>query len=58
MTITRTDSSNKDFIEPIPYLDAELDVMDREAHTICQYTCVAENVVLAYSEGIVVGCGV
>ncbi|WP_283685446.1 GNAT family N-acetyltransferase [Dysgonomonas sp. Marseille-Q5470] len=60
MTITRTDSSNKDFIELIPYLDAELDAMDREAHTICsQYNGVEaiKNVVLAYSEGIVVGCG-
>ncbi len=60
MTITRTDSSNKDFIELIPYLDAELDVMDRKAHTICsQYNGVEaiKNVVLAYSEGIVVGCG-
>ena len=60
MTIIRTDSSNKDFIELIQDLDVELDVMDKEAHTICsQYNGVEaiKNVILAYSNEKVVGCG-
>lgn len=60
MTIIRTDSTNKDFIELIQDLDVELDVMDKEAHTICsQYNGLEaiKNVILAYSDEKVVGCG-
>jgi GNAT superfamily N-acetyltransferase len=58
--IIRTDSENKDFIELVRHLDAELAIRDGDEHAFyAQFNKVAKlkHVVLAYEDGKALGCG-
>lgn len=58
--IIRTDSENKDFIELVWHLDAELAVRDGDDHAFyAQFNKIAKlkHVVLAYEDGNALGCG-
>jgi len=58
--ITRTDSESKDFIELVRHLDAELAERDGDEHAFySQFNKIAKlkHVVLAYEDGIALGCG-
>jgi putative acetyltransferase len=58
--IIRTDSENKDFIELVRHLDAELAGRDGDDHAFyAQFNKIAKlkHVVLAYENGKAEGCG-
>ena len=58
--IIRTDSENKDFVELVRHLDAELAVRDGDDHAFyAQFNKIAKlkHVVLAYDDGKALGCG-
>ena len=58
--IIRTDSENKDFIELVRHLDAELAVRDGDDHAVyAQFNKIAKlkHVVLAYEDSKALGCG-
>ncbi len=58
--LIRTDSENKDFIELVRHLDAELAVRDGDDHAFyAQFNKIAKlkHVVLAYEDGKALGCG-
>ncbi|MBK8464622.1 MAG: GNAT family N-acetyltransferase [Chloracidobacterium sp.] len=58
--IIRTDSENKDFIELVRHLDAELAVRDGDEHAFySQFNKIAKLkcVVLAYEDETALGCG-
>jgi len=58
--IVRTDSENKDFVELVRHLDAELAVRDGDDHAFyAQFNKIAKlkHVVLAYENETPVGCG-
>ncbi len=58
--IIRTDSENKDFIELVRHLDAELAVRDGDDHAFyAQFNKIAKlkHVVLAYEDDKALGCG-
>jgi putative acetyltransferase len=58
--IIRTDSENRDFIELVRHLDAELAVRDGDDHAFyAQFNKIAKlkHVVLAYEDGKALGCG-
>jgi len=58
--IVRTDSENKDFIELVRHLDAELAVRDGDDHAFyAQFNKIAKlkHVVLAYENETALGCG-
>lgn len=60
LKIVRTDSLNDDFRELVCLLDAELRVRDGEEHGFyAQFNKIdlIKNVVVAYIDGIAVGCG-
>jgi putative acetyltransferase len=60
ITLTRTDSGNQDFIALVRLLDADLQIRDGEDHAFfAQFNHIdaIKNVVVAYSDGIPVGCG-
>lgn len=60
MEIVRTDSSNKEFQHLVAFLDAGLKIIDGdEAPFFAQYNKIdsIKNVVVAYKDEIVVGCG-
>ncbi len=58
--IIRTDSENKDFIELVRHLDAELAIRDGDDHAFyAQFNKIAKlkYVVLAHEDGKALGCG-
>lgn len=58
--IIRTDSENRDFIELVRHLDAELAVRDGDDHAFyAQFNKIAKlkHVVLAFEDGKAIGCG-
>ena len=58
--ITRTDSSNHDFIELVKYLDADLAKSDGDDHAFyAQFNKIdkIKYVVVAYEQGKPMGCG-
>jgi GNAT superfamily N-acetyltransferase len=58
--ITRTDSSNRDFIELVKHLDADLAERDGEDHSFyAQFNKIdkIKHVVVAYDDGKPVSCG-
>jgi len=58
--IIRTDSENKDFVELVRHLDAELAERDGDEHAFyAQFNKIAKlkHVVLAYEHGKALGCG-
>ena len=58
--IIRTDSDNKDFVELVRHLDAELAIRDGEDHAFyAQFNKIAKlkYVVLAHEDGKALGCG-
>jgi GNAT superfamily N-acetyltransferase len=58
--LLRTDSENRDFIELVRLLDAELAIRDGDAHSFySQFNKIdkIKYVVLAYDNGIPAGCG-
>ena len=58
--IIRTDSENKDFVELVRHLDAELAVRDGDDHAFyAQFNKIAKlkHVVLACENGKALGCG-
>ena len=58
--IIRTDSENKDFIELVRHLDAELAIRDGDDHAFyVQFNKIAKlkYVVLAHEDGKALGCG-
>ena len=58
--IIRTDSENKDFVELVRHLDADLARRDGDDHAFyAQFNKIAKlkHVVLAYEDGIAIGCG-
>lgn len=58
--LIRTNSENRDFIELVRLLDAELAIRDGEAHSFySQFNKIdkIKYVVLAYENGIPAGCG-
>lgn len=60
ITIKRTDSSNKDFIELVKYLDADLAVRDGDEHAFYhQFNKIdmIKHVVVIYEDDVVVSCG-
>ncbi len=61
MRIIRTDSTNKDFIELVKYLDADLAIRDGDDHPFYdQFNKIdsIKHVVVAYDENkLAVGCG-
>lgn len=60
LLITRTNSTNPDFIKLVKFLDAELAIRDGNEHSFyAQYNKIDElrNVALAYNNGHAVGCG-
>jgi putative acetyltransferase len=60
LILTRTDSANEDFRQLVPILDQELAVLDGEdAAYYAQFnkTETIPHVVMAYQDGIAVGCG-
>jgi putative acetyltransferase len=60
LELIRTDSGNPDFVELVRQLDADLKIRDGEDHTFyAQFNKIDKirNVVIAYYNGIPVGCG-
>jgi GNAT superfamily N-acetyltransferase len=60
ITLLRTDSENRDFVELVRLLDADLAIRDGEDTSFyAQYNKIdrIRHVVLAYEERIPVGCG-
>lgn len=60
LTITRTNSENADFKNLVVELDKELAVIDGKDHAFySQYNKIdaIKHVIVAYSDGIAVGCG-
>lgn len=60
ITITRTDSDNKDFIELVRYLDADLAKRDGNDHAFYgQFNKIdkIKHAVVAYEKTVPVGCG-
>ena len=60
LKIVRTDSGNEDFRQLVPILDKELAILDGDdAEYYAQFnkTETIPNVVVAYEDGIPVGCG-
>jgi putative acetyltransferase len=60
ITLTRTDSSNKDFIELVKHLDADLAKRDGEEHAFYnQFNKVTmiKHVVVAYENELPISCG-
>ena len=60
LELIRTDSVNQDFVELVRHLDADLRIRDGEDHTFyAQFNKIDKirNVVVAYYNGIPVGCG-
>ncbi len=60
ITLTRTDSDNKDFIALVKLLDAELAVLDGEEHAFYAQLNKTHNlkqVIVAYENGKPVACG-
>jgi putative acetyltransferase len=60
LKLTRTDSTNEDFRQLVPILDKELAVLDGEdAEFYAQFnkTESIPHVIVAYQDGIPVGCG-
>ena len=58
--IIRTDSENKDFVELVRHLDADLAKRDGDDHAFyAQFNKIAKlkHVVLAYEDGNALGCG-
>ena len=58
--LIRTDSKNKDFIQLVAKLDADLGERDGEDHAFYhQFNSIdsLQNVVVAYLNGVPVGCG-
>jgi putative acetyltransferase len=60
LTLTRTDSANKDFIALVKHLDADLAAKDGDDHPFyAQFnkTNMIRHVIVAYENGSAVGCG-
>lgn len=60
ITLHRTDSNNQDFINLVKLLDIDLAIRDGEEHLFyAQYNKVTsiKHVIVAYAEGVPVGCG-
>jgi len=60
LLLTRTDSSNPDFIDLVKYLDADLAIRDGDEHAFyAQFNKLdkIKHVVVAYEDDIAVGCG-
>lgn len=60
ITITRVNSKNKNFLKLVKLLDAELALRDGDDHSFySQFNKVdlMKNVVVAYEDGIALGCG-
>ncbi|RDV14950.1 GNAT family N-acetyltransferase [Pontibacter diazotrophicus] len=60
VTVTRTDSSNKDFVELVRLLDADLSIRDGEDHSFyAQFNKIdmIKHAVVAYQQEQAVGCG-
>lgn len=60
LTLHRTDSTNPDFIQLVYLLDADLRIRDGEDHAFfAQFNKIdaIRNVVVAYLNGLAVGCG-
>ena len=60
LELIRTTSENKDFVKLNTMLDKELAIRDGDDHAFfAQYNKIdtIKHVILAYNEGIVVGCG-
>ena len=58
--LIRTDSGNPDFVELVRHLDADLSIRDGEDHSFfAQFNKIDKirNVVVAYYNGLPVGCG-
>ena len=58
--LTRTDSTNADFLHLVAFLDADLRIRDGAEHAFyAQFNQVAliRHVVVAYRGGVAVGCG-
>jgi putative acetyltransferase len=58
--LIRTDSNNPDFIELVRFLDADLAERDGEDHAFYnQFNKIThiKHAVVAYTEGVAVGCG-
>jgi putative acetyltransferase len=58
--LIRTDSGNPDFVELVRHLDADLAIRDGEDHSFfAQFNKIDKirNVVVAYYNGLPVGCG-
>ena len=56
----RTDSTDKDFVELVRYLDADLAIRDGEEHAFyAQYNRIDKirHVIVAYQDNFPVGCG-
>ncbi|WP_162054909.1 GNAT family N-acetyltransferase [Pontibacter pamirensis] len=60
ITITRTDSGNRDFVELVRLLDADLSIRDGEDHSFyAQFNKIdkIKHAVVAYHQEQAVGCG-
>ncbi len=60
ITVIRTDSNNKDFIELVRFLDADLAERDGDEHSFyAQFNSIdkIKYVIVAYDNGTPVGCG-
>lgn len=60
ISLVRTDSKNSDFIDLVKFLDTELAIRDGEDHSFyAQFNKIdhIKNVVVAYKNGVAVGCG-
>ena len=60
VTLTRTDSTDPDFLALVRLLDADLAIRDGEDHSFyAQYNKVdsIKHVIVAYENGKAVGCG-
>jgi putative acetyltransferase len=58
--LIRTDSGNPDFVELVRHLDADLSIRDGEDHSFfAQFNKIdkIKNVIVAYYNGLAVGCG-
>ena len=60
LTLTKTDSTNSDFISLVRLLDQDLAIRDGEDHAFyAQFNKIAsiKHVVVAYKDGVPAGCG-
>ena len=60
LTLTKTDSTNSDFISLVRLLDQDLAIRDGEDHAFyAQFNKIAsiKHVVVAYQDGVAAGCG-